>query len=289
MRKVSLSCRVEPNFLLHYTLSAYNRRVVELFHKRRRGLKNFLLFLVFIQIWVNSCSEKEFTKDPAESFAIAKEPYDDGDYDIALAKLGEFKSRFPYSQYAIEAELLIANAHFEKEEYEEASSAYAQFAKLHPKHAEVTYALFRVGESYWLLSPEDIDREQEFTHKAIEEWQKLITRYPDSSYAKKAKTLVESGKRRIAESFEFVADFYCKLEIYHACAFRFIDLARNYPEFKDLREKALTKASDALDIVATQKQEDPKSDKNIYFNTMSAQEIQRLASDLRKQLKDKKS
>jgi outer membrane protein assembly factor BamD len=240
-----------------------------------------LFFSSFIFLLANSCSDKDFTKDPAASFAIAKEPYDDKDYDIALTKLSEYRSRFPYSQYAVEASLLIANAHFELEQFEEAASAYSQFTKLHPKHQELGYAYFRVGESYWSLSPDSIDREQEFTHKAIEEWQVLIKKLPQSSWAKKAKKLVKEGKLRIAQSFEFVSKFYCKQEIYHACAFRSVNLARLYPEFKEMRRDALVRAADALVYVAEQKKEDPKSDKNIYLNTLSSDEILALSKKLR--------
>ncbi len=244
-------------------------------------LRNSLLFLVVSCSVIVACESKEFTKDAAESYKIAKEPYDDENYLDALTRLQEYKSRFPYSQYAVEAELLIAHTHFQLEQFEEAAAAYAQFVKLHPRHPELAFAMYRVGESYWSLSPDDIDREQEFTHKAVEEWEKLIGRLPQSSYAKKAKKLVKEGKLRIARSYEFVAKFYCKLEIYHACAFRYIKLARLYPEFADMRRNALEEASRSLMIVSEQKKEDPKSDKNIYFNKLDSGQIADLARKLK--------
>lgn len=238
-------------------------------------------FLIVILAAILGCETKEFTKDAGESYKIAKEPYDDENYLEALTKLQEYKSRFPYSQYAVEAELLIANTHFQLEQFVEAAAAYTQFVKLHPRHPELAFAMFRVGESYWSLSPDDIDREQEFTHKAVNEWEKLLVRLPQSSYAKKAKKLVREGKLRIAQSYEFVAKFYCKQEIYHACAFRYIKLARLYPEFADMRRNALEEASRSLLIVAEQKKEDPKSDKNIYFNKLDSNQIADLAKKLR--------
>jgi outer membrane protein assembly factor BamD len=248
-------------------------------------IKSLLLLVVSI-LPIIACSEKEFTKDPSESYTIAKEPYDSGDYEIALSKLGEFKSRFPYSQFAIEAELLIANSHFELEHYEEAANAYAQFAKLHPKHSKVNFAMFRVGESYWKLSPDSVDREQDFTIKAVEEWEKLIAKNPDSKYSKDAKRLVKEGHRRLAESVEFIADFYCKLDIYDACAYRFMALSKSFPQFTELRFKSLSKAADALEEVAKIKDIDPKSDKNIYVNTMSKDQILALARKLRGEAAD---
>lgn len=247
-----------------------------------------LLLLSLSLVW-GACSEKEFDpNDPAKSFTIAKEPYDDKSYDIAIQKLGEFKARFPYSKYAVEAELLIANSHYELAHYTEAAFAYEQFVKLHPKHPQVDYAAFRVGESYWQDAPEQIDREQDYTIKAVKEWEKLISKQPNSAYAKQASDLIKRGKRRIAESMGFVARFYCKQEIHHACAYRSIQLADEYPEFPDLRVVALENAIKALEKVADAKARDPQSDKNLYFKQMSADEIRARAVNFRKLLADYK-
>lgn len=244
--------------------------------------KQLALICVIMVVVLSGCAEKEFDPaDPAGSFATAKEPYDDENWDRAVTRLGEFKSRFPYSQYAVEAELLSANAQFELERYAEAAVAYSQFVKLHPKHAKLDFAMFRVGESYWSEAPEEVDREQEYTGKAVEEWETLIQKMPQSPYSKKAKEFVAEGKRRIAESFEFVSKFYCKLEIYHSCAYRYIQLAERYPKFVDLRNTALREAARALEYVADEKEKDPKSDKNIYFRDLSAVQIRAKAAELR--------
>lgn len=243
--------------------------------------------IVIVSWFAWGCSEKEFDpNDPAKSFVIAKEPYDDGNYEIAVTRLGEFKARFPYSKFATEAELLVANAHFELDHFAEAAVSYEQFVKLHPKHPKVDFAMFRVGESYWKDAPAEIDREQEFTLKAIKEWGDLIQKVPDSSYASKAKELVAQGKRRVAESVAFIFRFYCKQEIYHACAYRAIQLADEYPEYADLRIDALEHAIKAFEKLAEGKSKDPTSDKNLYYKTMSAEELKARAESFRKLLAD---
>ena len=245
------------------------------------------LFVIIAFFALSACAEKELDpNDPEKSFAIAREDYDDEHWELALTRLGEFKARFPYSRYATDAELLIANVYFNMGQYTEAALAYEQFVKLHPNNAEVDYALFRIGESYWAEAPEEIDREQDLTQKAVNEWQKLITRKPDSPYSTKARILIKEGTRRIAESIEFVAKFYCKLEIYHACAYRSIELADEFGEFPDLRIAALERAILALGKVAEGKEKDPGSDKNLYFKTMSAAQIRERAASFAKLLAD---
>ena len=249
-----------------------------------RTLKVALFCVIFFGFY--SCAEKELDpNDPKGSFATAKSPYDDGRYEDAIRRLGEFKSRFPYSQFSPEAELLIADSHFHLDHFQEAAAAYDTFVKLHPKHAKADFAMFRVGESYWSDAPEAVSREQEYTGKAIHVWQDLLTKYPQSEYAAQAKDYIAKGSRRLAESVQFIARFYCKQEIWHACAFRFINLLEKYSEYKDMSTEALEKAAFALEKVADAKEKDPASDKNLFHRTMTAQQIREKAANLRKILK----
>jgi outer membrane protein assembly factor BamD len=242
-----------------------------------------LLSILFcVGLSLSACTEKEFDpNDPAGSFAIAREPYDDGNYEIAIAKLGEFKTRFPYSQFSANAELFIANSHFGLGQYDEAAATYEQFVKLHPKNEQIDFAMFRIGECYWAEAPDDIDRDQELTTKAITAWQRLIDQRPQSQYASKAKEFLEVGRLRIARSLEFIVKFYCKQEIYHACASRALELAERYPQMVDIRNSALTLAANALDQVAKEKDKNPESDKNLYLQNLSSAEIREKAAATR--------
>ncbi len=235
--------------------------------------RQLLFSLIILGTYQGCTDDTEMSPDPEIAFAKAREYYDDGSYDLAVKKLGEFKSRFPYSKYSLLAELFIANSHFELGNYEQAATAYKQFVKLHPKHEKVPFAMYRTGESYWIDAPEAINRDQELTQTSINEWKQLIERFPNSEYTKQAKEKSSQGRRRIAESHEFVVEFYCKQEIYHACAYRAIKLLDDYPEYKDIRKNVLRLGSEALFQVAKQKHEDPESDKNIFVKRMTEQQL----------------
>ncbi len=238
--------------------------------------------MIISALLFTACVEKDVDpNDPAAAFARARESYDDEMYEIAIQKLGEFKSRFPYSKHAPEAELMVANSQYLLGRYSEAASSYEQFTKLHPKHEQAEFAQFRVGESYWAEAPDSIDREQDSTLKAISEWDKLIANYPNSPNAAKAKEFLQLGRRRVAEHSEFIAKFYCKQEIYHACAYRYLKLAEQYPQFKDLTKKAYAQASLAFDEMSKQKSKDEQSDANIYFKSMSSNDLKQKAEELK--------
>src|SRR5690349_20755321 len=78
---------------------------------------------------------------------------------VAAAKYFSFiKARFPYSKYAVLAELRLADAEFCAEHYLQAIDAYKQFIKFHPSHEMVAngYASFRIGGAYYMMLPDEM-------------------------------------------------------------------------------------------------------------------------------------
>ena len=104
----------------------------------------------------------------------------------------------------------------------------------------------------------------------------------DDSVCCRAKEMIGKGRRRLAESVQFVARFYCKQEIWHSCAYRYTQLLDKYPDQKDIAQEALERAAFALDKVAEAKEKDPASDKNLYHRTMTAQQIREKAANFRR-------
>lgn len=239
--------------------------------------KMLLLFFLIIGCFAKGVDPN----DAQQSFVDAKQTLVDGNYELAITKLGAFRTRFPYNKQATEAELLIADAHYELGHYPEALVAYQRFARLHPRHARRPYALFRVGQSHWVQAPTEIDREQDYTNKALLAWQKLISHYPTSSEAEKARQLLNDGERRIAGSFALIADFYCAQKVYHACAYRHIKLAQTYARFRDLAKDSYDKAAEALEQVLLLKRKQPQANSNLYLRNYSAQQLSLYIKELR--------
>ncbi len=137
---------------------------------------------------------------------------------IAAAKYFAFiKSRFPYSRYAVLAELRLADAEFGAEQYLEAIDSYKLFAKFHPTHEMVVngYTSFRVGEAYfkmlpgdfWLLPP-SYEKDQSATEDAQDELRRFLEQFPDSPYAKRAQEIVAKVGKRLAAHEWYVARYY---------------------------------------------------------------------------------
>lgn len=244
-----------------------------------------ILLLAGLQLSIYSCTTtNEEQNDPKLAFEKASTSYNDGHYEIAITKLGEFKSKFPYSQYAVTAELYIANAQFELRRYAEAGESYKQFAKLHPNHSELAFAMFRVGDTYWQEAPEEIDREQDFTQQAIIYWKELIDKFPKSEHAQKAADLIAIGQDRISKSHDFIAEFYCKQKVWHACAYRSLKLIEEFPDKTHLIKTSLRRAARAFRemVKADSSSLEKQKDSNYFLKTMTKEQILEKAASLEK-------
>ena len=147
------------------------------------------------------------------------EAFEDQDYHDALKAFTTLKERYPYSRYAILAELKVADAHFHRKEYPEAVAAYEDFIQLHPKNEAIPYVLYQIGACYYeqLLSE---DRDQTPTRQAILAYQRLLKEHPNSAYGAKARENILACRKLLAEHELYVALFYFKSKHYRAALVR---------------------------------------------------------------------
>jgi outer membrane protein assembly factor BamD len=139
---------------------------------------------------------------------------------VAAAKYFSFiKARFPYSKYAVLAELRLADAELGAEHHVQAIDAYKQFIKFHPSHDMVRngYASFRIATTYYEMLPGDLwilppsfEKDQSATADAHRELVQFQKKYPNSPQLAKVKVLLGRINRRLAQHEMYVARFYWK-------------------------------------------------------------------------------
>jgi outer membrane protein assembly factor BamD len=158
--------------------------------------------------------------------------FHDVDYAKAIEFFQEVIDNYPYSDYAILAELQIGDIHFERKEYEEASSYYHDFVELHPNHAKVSYALYRNGLcSYNQMRASD--RDQAPTREAVAQFKALIERYPASEMAPDAKKRLRECEDRLARQDIEIGDYYYSQHAWFAAARRYRMALKDFPDHEE--------------------------------------------------------
>lgn len=201
-----------------------------------------LVIHIFAVILMVSCASDEKKTDTAEAtFLLAQEYEKDERYDEAIKKYADVKNKYPYSQYAIKAELAIADVYYKEESYGEAQINYQTFRELHPTHPQIDYVIFRTGLSFYQQLPETIDRDLSLANDAIAAFDEIIQRFPNSGFVAEAKEKKESALKKLAQKEDYVGDFYFKRKIYDSALLRYEFLVANYPKL-DLDERAIARA-----------------------------------------------
>ncbi len=182
-------------------------------------------------VFLAGCWGAQTRKDlpPEVLYQQALEQVEDGAYEPAQKTLDFLRDQYPFSKFAVEAELLEADMLFDQEKYEEAAAAYRAFEELHPTHSKLGYAVFRRGLSYEELSLPP-DRDQTGTHNAIEAYQKLLYLRPEGEHAAEARERMEKLRQRLAEHELYVARYYKRRKMYDAARGRVAYLVRNFPD-----------------------------------------------------------
>ncbi|MCE5337044.1 MAG: outer membrane protein assembly factor BamD [Desulfobacteraceae bacterium] len=166
----------------------------------------------------------------AEQFAIdGMQKLQAKKYDEAAEDFKKLKENYPYSKYAILAELKLGDAYFYDRKYNEASMAYEEFVRLHPRNEVIPYVLYQIGMSHFLTFT-SVDRDPEETGTAMQAFEKVMKNFPDSDYARKSEKQILECRKRIASHEFSVAKFYYIVKQWGAAKIRLDGMVRKYPQ-----------------------------------------------------------
>lgn len=168
-----------------------------------------------------------------ELFEAGNEAMREKRYDRAAEYFIQLKDRYPFSPYAVEAEMGLADAHYLDGEYELAEDAYKEFEALHPRHEQTPYVVYQIGMSNFSRLT-SVDRPTTHITEALEYFYRLRDSYPDSEYADKAAEHIVACRRILAEHEVYVGDFYWQQEEYGAAWARYIYVVQTFSDIEDL-------------------------------------------------------
>ncbi len=193
------------------------------------------LFLAFISVLViSSCSstdneEKALIQDrPADViYKEATAALENEEYIKAKTLFEEVERQHPYSNMATKAQLMSAFAAYQALEYDQALALLDRFIELHPGHEEIDYAWYLKAMCYYEQIA-DVARDQEMTRFALQAFDSLIRRFPDSKYARDAKYKKDLTLDHLAGKEMEIGRYYLTRKHVNAAINRFLTVVRDY-------------------------------------------------------------
>ena len=148
-------------------------------------------------------------------------------FDEAIDRFTELEIQYPYSDWSARGQMLIGFSHYSNREYDEAILSLSKFTELNPDHPLVPYAIFLKGYSYYERIP-NIELDQEYSVKALEEFLELTNRYPNSKYKKKSFEIIKILRNHLSSKELLIGKFYQSKGNYLAAIKRYKQILKKY-------------------------------------------------------------
>ena len=206
----------------------------------RRTLLRFIAILPLLSV-LSGCGIIDYfylppPEDTAqEIFEAGNDAMRDKNYAKAKEYFNTLKDKYPFSPYAVESELSLADAYFLDTDYLLAVDAYKEFESLHPRHKAIPYVLFQIGNAN-LESFVSIDRPQDNIAEGYEYLTRLQESYPGNEYAVKATPLMHRARKLMAAHEVYVADFYWRRGNYGSAYERYKFVMQHFKDVPDYQE-----------------------------------------------------
>jgi outer membrane protein assembly factor BamD len=185
-------------------------------------------------------TDVSYQKTARQNFESAEEAFAEERYNEAVKFFEHVKNKFPYSKYAVLADLRVADAHFAREKWLEAADAYRLFVRFHPRHEKVGYATFRIAKAYFnetddgafseLLFGTAAERDQTATRDAIRAFDDYLSRFPEGEHVEEARELRVHARTKLAEHDLYAAAFYAQRDKHMGALWRYQRIANEFAD-----------------------------------------------------------
>lgn len=197
-------------------------------------LKKILLLPVCLAVLavVPACSSSDKkpvqVEKPAEQlYQEAEAALKDKQYKKATSLFEEVERQHPYSQWATKAQMMAAYSAYEGDNYDDAILALNRFIDLHPGAADIDYAYYLKALAYY-EQISDVRRDQAITKDALEAFNTLIQRFPESKYARDAKMKMDLTYDHLAGKEMEIGRYYLNRGEVNAAINRFQTVIKQY-------------------------------------------------------------
>lgn len=142
-------------------------------------------------------NEIEVMQPLNEIYENAYAEFNDENYEAAAQEFTKAENQYPSSPWAADALVMAAYSYYMDGDFAGAILSADRFMRFHPGHPDVPYVLYLRGMCYY-RQVSDVRREPGMSAYALQQFQQLVDRFPNSKYAKNAENKIIILKNYIA-------------------------------------------------------------------------------------------
>jgi outer membrane protein assembly factor BamD len=147
-----------------------------------------------------------------ERLALARGSMEKREYGVAVELLKSYIANNAGSREVDEAIYRLGQCYLQMKEYASAQVEFERLLRDYPESDSSGSAAFRLGEALWgQTRPPDFD--QDFTQKALDQWESYLRGYPDHWLAVQARARAAVARGRLATRLASVGMLYIKLRL----------------------------------------------------------------------------
>lgn len=154
--------------------------------------------------------------------------FEEKKYDEATKYFDEVEIQHPYSIWSARAQIMAAYSFYLQNKYDEAVLALDRFIQLHPGNRNTAYAYYLKGLCYY-EQMSDVSREQKMTENALNTFQELLARFPNSIYVNDINSKLKGIEMHLSGKELAIGRYYQKKQEYIPAINRFQNVIVNYP------------------------------------------------------------
>jgi outer membrane protein assembly factor BamD len=190
---------------------------------------SLVVTMILATLFFQGCSTVPVNKSADLLYKEGEQYFKGKKYQDAIAQWKKVKETYQSPELTTKAELGIANAYFMNEDFIEAAAGYEDFRKLHPKHQQSDFALYRQGLSYF-NQIHSIDTDQTPVKNAQMILASYLTLYPTGEYLAEVQEKNRDCRDKQLQYELYVGRFYLKTDAYKAAIARFETSLKMFPE-----------------------------------------------------------
>jgi outer membrane protein assembly factor BamD len=139
----------------------------------------------------------------------------------------EIERQHPYSAIEPQSEIMVAYAYYRGNKYDDAINALNHFIDLHPGNKNAAYAYYLKALCYY-EQIQDVRRDQKVTEQALDALNEVVSRFPNTAYARDARLKIDLTRDHLAGKEMDVGRYYEGQELYLAAINRFRRVIEEY-------------------------------------------------------------